>query len=75
LSAVALKVRVMASHGAIRTGVVPTLVYRAEAYEEDDRFRDRKWGCSHNHDTVEQAFNCGMTWLNDQLDDSAAETA
>jgi hypothetical protein len=74
-SAVALKVRVMASHGPISKDAVPTLVYRAEAYEETDRFREPQWGCSHNHDSVEDAFNCGLSWLHAQSDDSAAETA
>jgi len=72
---VALKVRVMASHGPMRKGAMPALVYRAEAYEETDRFREPQWGCSHNHDSVEDAFNCGLSWLHAQSDDSAAETA
>jgi hypothetical protein len=54
---------------------MPALVYRAEAYEETDRFREPQWGCSHNHDSVEDAFNCGLSWLHEQSDDSAAETA
>jgi len=50
-------------------------VYSAEAYDEDDRFRDRKWACSHEHESVEHALICGMSWLNDQPDDAAAEPA
>lgn len=65
----------MASQGHARGNAVPTLVYRAEAYDDQDRYREKKWGCSHNHDSVEQAFHCGMAWLNDRLDESAAETA
>jgi hypothetical protein len=72
---VALKVRVMASQGPVIGGARPILVYRAEVFEEEDRFRERAWGCAHNHESMEQAFNCGMTWLNEQPEDSAAETA
>ena len=71
----ALKIRVMASHGPLRRGPVPALVYRAEAYEEGDRFRECKWGCSHDHDSVEHAYNCGVTWLNDQSEGPAVQMA
>ena len=65
----------MASHGAPGRGGMPALVYRAEAYDEEDRFRERTWGCSHSHDSVERAFNCGMAWLDDQAGEAAVETA
>jgi len=35
---VAFKIRIMASHGDQGRAPVPRLVYRAEAYEEGDRF-------------------------------------
>jgi len=54
---------------------MPGLLYRAEAYEEADRFRERKWECSHNHRSVEDAFNCGVTWLNEQSDGPVEESA
>jgi hypothetical protein len=60
-SAVALKIRILAAQG-------PKLVYRAEAYEEEDQFRDRKWVCQHEHESVEHALMCGMAWLNDRPD-------
>jgi len=72
---VALKIRVMASHGPLRRGLVPFLVYRAEAYDESDRFREPTWGCAHDHESVEHAFNCGVAWLNGQSDESAVEMA
>ena len=50
----AFKIRIMASHGAWMKGPVPKLVYRAEAYEDDDQFADRKWACAHDHETAEQ---------------------
>jgi len=65
----------MASHGPLRRGPVPPLVYRAEAYEEADRFRERKWGCAHDHESVEHAFNCGVAWLNDRAEGTAVQMA
>jgi len=70
-----MKIRVMASHGAPGRGGIPALVYRAEAYDDADRFRECKWGCSHSHDSVELAFNCGLDWLDGQTDEAAFETA
>ena len=62
----AFKIRIMASHGKPGRGPVPRIIYKAEAYEEGDQFRERKWQCVHDHETVEHAFNCGMVWLGDQ---------
>jgi hypothetical protein len=53
---------------------MPALVYRAEAYDEEDAYRERKWGCSHSHDSVERALGCGMDWLDDQ-DEAATASA
>jgi len=64
---VAWKIRVTASHAPSRgRGPVPPLIYRAEAYEDSDRFREGRWGCGHEHPTVETALNCGQEWLNAQ---------
>ena len=59
----ALKIRVTASHGRLVKGPVPPLVYRAEAYQDGDEFRETVWGCRHDHESVEQALNCGLAWL------------
>lgn len=59
----ALKIRITASHGRPGRGPVPPLVYRAEAYEESDEFRETLWGCKHDHESVEHALNCGLVWL------------
>jgi hypothetical protein len=67
-SAVALKIRILAAQG-------PKLVYQAEAYEEEDRFRERKWACPHEHDSMEHALICGMTWLNEEPDARTRELA
>ncbi len=61
-----LKIRVAASHGPRKRGPVPPIVYRAEAYEEADGFREPRWGCGHEHETVEHALNCGMDWLSER---------
>ena len=48
--------------------------YKAEAYAEDDRFREHVWTCSHEHPTVEEALRCGNEWLarhDDHLSESA----
>ena len=66
---------VMASQVPVRGGGVPGLLYRAEPYEEADRFRERKWECSHNHRSVEDAFNCGVSWLNERSDSPVEESA
>jgi hypothetical protein len=58
-----VKMRVTASQGAPGRGPVPALIYRAEAYDDEDRFRDAVWKCPHDHDTVEAAVNCGQSWL------------
>lgn len=68
------KVRVTASHGAPGRGPVPALIYRAEAYDDEDQFRDPIWKCSHDHESVESALHCGEAWLAkgvDNLSESA----
>ncbi|TMC36961.1 MAG: hypothetical protein E6J28_09040 [Chloroflexi bacterium] len=64
------KMRIIASgrHSA------PPLIYRAEGYETDDRFRERKWTCSHEHLSVDEAVRCGNEWLARQRDEFS-ETA
>jgi hypothetical protein len=63
VSTVALKIRVTCSHGRPGLGPVPRLIYKAEAYEEGDEFRETLWACNHNHESVEDALNCGLDWL------------
>jgi hypothetical protein len=65
--ALALKIRITAAPRPRQ----PSLVYRAEAYEEADDFREPRWGCPHDHETVEHAFHCGMSWLNEQAGEPA----
>jgi hypothetical protein len=61
---VALKTRVMASLGQpAAKGPVAPLIYRAEAYDDGDRFRETVWACDHDHKSVEGALLCGQDWL------------
>jgi hypothetical protein len=65
---VPLKIRVIAAHGPRRKGPLPPLVYTAEAYDDQDNFRERKWACDHAHESVEHALNCGTEWLESTVD-------
>jgi len=69
---VPLKIRVMAARGSRRKGPVPTLVYTAEAYDDQDNFREPKWACDHAHESVEHALNCGIEWLEGAQDERAS---
>lgn len=57
------RVRVTASQGTPGHGPVPPLIYRAEAYDDGDQFREAVWTCDHQHGTVEDALHCGEAWL------------
>ncbi|TMG70193.1 MAG: hypothetical protein E6H86_01575 [Chloroflexi bacterium] len=70
----ALKIRITAAPRPRQRSLVPALVYRAEAYEEADHFREPMWGCPHDHETVEHAYHCGVTWLNEQAGDQTEAT-
>ncbi len=73
---VALKLRVMASHGPVtgKRTPLPPLIYRAEAYRDTDRFRETAWVCPHEHNTVEGALQCGQAWIGTQSE-TLTETA
>ncbi|TMD28195.1 MAG: hypothetical protein E6I04_03665 [Chloroflexi bacterium] len=68
------RTRVIAFPGPPGMHAVPPLVYKAEAYEEGDRFRERVWTCSHAHQTVEESLRCGNEWLA-RHDDHVSESA
>lgn len=57
------RVRIMASQGPPGRGPVPPLIYRAEAYDDEDQVREPVWTCDHEHGTVEDALVCGEEWL------------
>ena len=61
-----VKVRVTASQGPPGRGPVPPLIYKAEAFEAEDQFREPVWTCGHEHHTVEAALRCGEAWLDGQ---------
>ena len=64
------KIRILASG----IHAVPPLVYRAEVYEENDRFGKRTWTCAHEHPSVDEAVRCANEWLALQRDEFS-ETA
>ncbi|HEY1421308.1 MAG TPA: hypothetical protein VGG90_11460 [Candidatus Dormibacteraeota bacterium] len=64
----ALKVRVLALPSPIKGTPVSSILFRAEAYEENDAFRDPKWTCPHSHVSAQDAHTCGMDWLAEQAD-------
>jgi len=71
---VGYRIRVIVSHGPPGRHAAPPLVYKAEAYAEGDRFRERAWTCPHEHRTVEESLRCGNEWLarhDDHLGESA----
>jgi hypothetical protein len=59
---VGLKIRVLALPTQIKGAPVPSVVYRAEAYEEHDSFREPKWTCPHRHESAQEAHSCGLGW-------------
>jgi hypothetical protein len=69
---VATRVRVTATHGASSRVPVRPLIYRAEAYDDKDQFREAVWTCAHQHGSVEAALSCGEEWLDEH---GAAATA
>lgn len=59
----AFKIRVTATNGPLGQAAIPPLIYRAEAYDEADGFREPIWSCKHDHASVVQALDCGCAWL------------
>jgi hypothetical protein len=70
---VGMKIRVLALPSPIRGTPVSSLVYRAEAYDEEDLFREPKWTCAHRHDSAQSAHGCGMDWLGREANQVEAE--
>ncbi|HUZ87916.1 MAG TPA: hypothetical protein VNF26_13285 [Candidatus Baltobacterales bacterium] len=65
---VSLKITVLALPSPVKGIPVSSLVYRAEAYDEEDRFREPKWTCPHRHDSAQAAHECGLEWLSGEVD-------
>jgi len=70
---VSLKIRVLALPTPVRGTPVSSLVYRAEAYDQEDQFREPRWTCTHRHDSAQGAHVCGLDWLSQVSDQIEAE--
>jgi hypothetical protein len=57
--------RVIAIKGPPKGRPVPTLVYRAQAYDADTH-EAPAWECEHDHSTPLEARDCGKAWLHEQ---------
>lgn len=58
-----LKIRVLGTHRPLRGSPIMAWAYRAEAYDEDDRFQRAVWTCAHAHEAPHTAQSCGEEWL------------
>jgi hypothetical protein len=54
--------RVIAIKGPPKGRPLPTLVYRAQAYEADPH-EPPSWECEHDHSSPLEARDCGTAWL------------
>lgn len=57
--------RVIAIKGPPKGRPLPTLVYRAQAYEADTH-EAPSWECEHDHGSPLEARDCGTAWLQQQ---------
>jgi hypothetical protein len=58
-----LKIRVLGTHRPLRGSPLPAWAYRAEAYDDADRFQRPVWTCPHEHEAPHIAQGCGEEWL------------
>lgn len=57
--------RVIAIKGPPKGRPLPTLSYRAQAYEADTH-EAPSWECEHDHSSPLEARDCGTAWLQGQ---------
>jgi hypothetical protein len=57
-----MRMRVIAIKGPPKGQPLPTLLYRAQAYEADTH-GPPSWECDHDHGTPLEARDCGNEWL------------
>ena len=57
-----VRMRVIAIKGPPKGRPVPTLLYRAQAYEADTH-EPPTWECEHDHPSALEARDCGTEWL------------
>ena len=61
-----MRMRVIAIKGPPKGRPVPTLLYRAQAYEADTH-EAPSWECEHDHSSPLEARDCGTAWLQQKL--------
>ena len=57
-----MRMRVIAIKGPPKGRPVPTLLYKAQAYEADIHAAP-SWECEHDHSSPLEARDCGKAWL------------
>jgi len=63
----ARRIAVITSAHATRSDVtIPPGVFRAFAYEEEDKLRKPVWRCEHDHRSAQDAALCGAEWMASQ---------
>ncbi|HEX3509087.1 MAG TPA: hypothetical protein VHW94_11925 [Candidatus Dormibacteraeota bacterium] len=60
-----MRMRVIAIKGPPKGRPLPTLSYRAQAYEADTHDAPA-WECEHDHSSPLEARDCGTAWLQRQ---------
>jgi hypothetical protein len=60
-----MRMRVIAIKGPPKGRPLPTLSYRAQAYEADPHAAP-SWECEHDHSSPLEARDCGTAWLQEQ---------
>ncbi|HET6311427.1 MAG TPA: hypothetical protein VFH00_10550 [Candidatus Nitrosotalea sp.] len=54
---------------------MPPWIYRAVAYDPEDRFRQPVWMCSHDHRDPQEAQLCGADWAREEREEGKSATA
>jgi hypothetical protein len=63
----ARRIAVIASaHTTRPDATIPPGVFRAFAYEAEDKLREPLWTCEHDHRSAQDAALCGAEWLASQ---------
>jgi len=73
---VATRVRVLARHASPSRSPVQPIVYSAAVYPDDgDIHVAPLWSCEHEHTSAGDAYECGLAWIDDDVEGDAASSA